>query len=318
MKNISANGYTANEQLTARLRILRKIIAFVFAINLIIVRLLGGFATEANINFQSFAAENGVAQTYYMENVYQTELPSVLSDTEFRETVESDQSAVYDKMIGDVYNDVFGYAADFNLFTEGDCKITQADCGGRMAVGGDLNVTANGGWYDINTQNRDSRTDPDAAASLIVGGTANVLMNEGNVWANNLGNFNHNMRGQVVVGGIGSEDSKFSFEKAFEQLRASSEHLASLPANGTYSGYGYVELNGYEKINVFTFTAEEWNNMVGTSNNFELKINVPEGSKILINIVGGDENTTLNLCLHTILNAHRSSPHRTSVICSST
>lgn len=297
----SYDNYTQKPQLNAKLKVLRKIIAFVFAINMLITRFFGGPAGTQLRQAEVFT-DSSASQTYVTDSVYSTDLPSILSAEDFDTSVTASQSSVYNNLVGDVYNDVFGYAAGFTLFTEGDATITQADCGGRIATGGDLNVTANGGWYEVNREDS-NRNDKNGYASVIVGGTANIKMNSGNLWANNLGDVNQDANGTTVVGGVNSDECKFNFADTFAYLRASSAHLASLQSTGVYDGgYGNLNLTGYESgVNVFTFDIYQWNQMTGNGP-INLNINVPDGATVLINITGGqgDQNTRLNLTLQSL------------------
>ena len=300
----SYDNYTQKPQLNAKLKVLRKIIAFVFAINMLITRFFGGPAGTQLRQAEVFT-DSSASQTYVTDSVYSTDLPSILSAEDFDTSVTASQSSVYNNLVGDVYNDVFGYAAGFTLFTEGDCNVMGADSGGRIAVGGDFTGP---GWYDINHQDP-NRNDPNGCASLIVGGTLNnFCTNNGNVWANNIGENYSNSNYKTVIGGVNSDDCKFNFADTFAYLRSSSAHLAGLQANGVYNGaYGNITLDGYDKgVNIFTIDMYTWNSMAGNGG-YALNINVPEGSTILINITGGegDSSTSLNLAMHSlIVNGH--------------
>ena len=223
----NTNISVANTEIGTKKKILRKIIAFIFALNMLIARFFGGFADVQPVAGNDFAPDGITGYSYSsVDSIYSTQLPMALAGD-----ISTTKAETYNKLVGDVYNNVFGYAAGFNVFVEGDTTITSADCGGRIAVGGNLNITANGGWYEINN------CDPNAAtadyAAVIVGGTLNVKMNNGKVWANELGDFSHsNYNGNVYVGGVNSDECKFNFSDTFTYLRESSAHLASLPANG--------------------------------------------------------------------------------------
>lgn len=300
----SYDNYTQKPQLNAKLKVLRKIIAFVFAINMLITRFFGGPAGTQLRQAEVFT-DSSASQTYVTDSVYSTDLPSILSAEDFDTSVTASQSSVYNNLVGDVYNDVFGYAAGFTLFTEGDCNVMGADSGGRIAVGG---AFTGPGWYDINHQDP-NRNDPNGCASLIVGGTLNnFCTNNGNVWANNIGENYSNSNYKTVIGGVNSDECKFNFADTFAYLRSSSAHLAGLQANGVYNGaYGNITLDGYDKgVNIFTIDMYTWNSMAGNGG-YALNINVPEGSTILINITGGegDSSTSLNLAMHSlIVNGH--------------
>ena len=51
----AATNYTDKPQLSARLKVLRKIIAFVFAINMLITRLFGGAGVSVNTPVQQYS-----------------------------------------------------------------------------------------------------------------------------------------------------------------------------------------------------------------------------------------------------------------------
>ena len=194
----SYDNYTQKPQRNAKLKVLRKIIAFVFAINMLITRFFGGPAGTQLRQAEVFT-DSSASQTYVTDSVYSTDLPSILSAEDFDTSVTASQSSVSNNLVGDVYNDVFGYAAGFTLFTEGDCNVMGADSGGRIAVGGDFTGP---GWYDINHQDP-NRNDPNGCASLIVGGTLNnFCTNNGNVWANNIGENYSNSNYKTVIGGV--------------------------------------------------------------------------------------------------------------------
>ena len=112
----SYDNYTQKPQLNAKLKVLRKIIAFVFAINMLITRFFGGPAGTQLRQVEVFT-DSSASQTYVTDSVYSTDLPSILSAEDFDTSVTASQSSVYNNLVGDVYNDVFGYAAGFTLFT---------------------------------------------------------------------------------------------------------------------------------------------------------------------------------------------------------
>lgn len=74
----SYDNYTQKPQLNAKLKVLRKIIAFVFAINMLITRFFGGPAGTQLRQAEVFT-DSSASQTYVTDSVYSTDLPSILS-----------------------------------------------------------------------------------------------------------------------------------------------------------------------------------------------------------------------------------------------
>ena len=78
----SYDNYTQKPQLNAKLKVLRKIIAFVFAINMLITRFFGGPAGTQLRQAEVFT-DSSASQTYVTDSVYSTDLPSILSAEDF-------------------------------------------------------------------------------------------------------------------------------------------------------------------------------------------------------------------------------------------
>mgnify|MGYP000002244221 CR=1 FL=1 len=82
----SYDNYTQKPQLNAKLKVLRKIIAFVFAINMLITRFFGGPAGTQLRQAEVFT-DSSASQTYVTDSVYSTDLPSILSAEDFDTSV---------------------------------------------------------------------------------------------------------------------------------------------------------------------------------------------------------------------------------------
>lgn len=95
------NYYTPDFEKKLKKKVLRKIIVFVFALNMFIARFAGDFSQARNENVE----QSSVSYSRSADTVYNTELPTVLSDD-----IQISESEKYDRLFGDAYNDVLGYA----------------------------------------------------------------------------------------------------------------------------------------------------------------------------------------------------------------
>lgn len=166
---------------------------------------------------------------------------------------------------------ILGGASGYNVFVEGNYtqtgnnNIDVGDGGGVVAVGGNVDV---GEGVDHK------------ASSFEVGGSV-------------VGTLNGD---RVAVG----EDCTVDFQNTFNELRQTSSAISQVGgttvSNGSDSSYikseyGTITLKGSDAdVNVFNMTVEEYNAMK-TSENMALRYDVPDGSTVILNIVGeGDVN----------------------------
>jgi choice-of-anchor A domain-containing protein len=174
----------------------------------------------------------------------------------------------------------------WNAIVKGDWTTSGADSEGRLAIGG--NFTVNGA-YAIgfgNTQNQLPQSNG-SRDDLIVGGN---FANNSTNWQIQNGNavYGGSFSGTAPsFGGTGnqliSDPNRFDFDEAFNQFEDISQSLAFLPQNGTVNdnGSGGLTLNGSDPdLNVFEITSS----MQRSNGGFELTINVPSTSSVVINV----------------------------------
>ena len=196
-------------------------------------------------------------------------------------------------------------AGGFNALIFGDLGASGGDTEGRLAVGGDLTVQGSysvGGCSSPDCERRfDGSSQPQSYGTrddLVVGG---ALLNSGGAtvsWNQPAGN--------VVVGGaiapsvsitsaeptntvsqnVGDVSGHFDFAAAQSGLIAASGALAGQAATGAIvqDDASYLALKGTDPdLNVFDVTAPQWNS---TSYGKLRIIDVPAGSRVLINVAG--------------------------------
>ena len=78
----NVSNYTEKQQLNAKLKILRKIVAIVYILNMLISRLFGGIDTVQQFYEHNYAESNTISHTYITNDVYQTDLPTILAESE--------------------------------------------------------------------------------------------------------------------------------------------------------------------------------------------------------------------------------------------
>jgi len=174
----------------------------------------------------------------------------------------------------------------WNAIVKGDWTTSGADSEGRLAIGGNFTVN---GPYAIGFGNPQNQL-PQSNGSrddLIVGGN---FANNSTNWQVQNGNavYGGSFSGTAPsFGGTGnqliSDPNRFDFNDAFNQFEDISQSLAFLPQNGTVNdnGSGGLTLNGSDPdLNVFEITSS----MQRSNGGFELTINVPSTSSVVINV----------------------------------
>jgi choice-of-anchor A domain-containing protein len=170
----------------------------------------------------------------------------------------------------------FGPATGFNTFMSGDATLRWSDTEGRMAVGGNANLTD----YSVGLKIPASENKRD---SFVVGRNLTFLRGE-------------SLNGPIAHGGTASltqvnattrKATPIDFAATQTYLRSLSTHWAGLQANGkTTAQYwggptAYIELKGTDsKLNVFRLSGAD------LSKANTLNINAPSGSTVLINVDG--------------------------------
>lgn len=169
-----------------------------------------------------------------------------------------------------------GIASNYSAFYFENVNAYWSDIEGRAAIGGNAKFES----YSVGTKMPNSNGTRD---DLIVGG--NLNFSKGQVFY-----------GNTVVGGTASTEmfgspygtvkqgqgTPIDFTAAKTELTNLSQSWATLKTNGTISSrYGNIQLTGTNpKQNVFNLRADQlWNA-------YEIKINAPAGSTVLVNVSG--------------------------------
>jgi len=177
--------------------------------------------------------------------------------------------------LGTSVKSILGVASNYNVFLSGSYRQTvhnnvdAGDGNGVLAVGGD---------YDVGAENSQK------CASAAIGGSVTGTVD-----------------GTLYQGA----DTNIDFESAFSELKTTSSALASVATSEgatVENRYGTLTFTGTNTdVNVFNLTAEEWAALkgadAGTRANTEqgLYFNVPDGSTVIVNIVGaGPVDLTFN------------------------
>jgi choice-of-anchor A domain-containing protein len=167
--------------------------------------------------------------------------------------------------------DVLGVAQGYNLFILGDATQTSTDSEGTVAIGGNATFQS----YSVATS-VPSHT-PNA---LVVGG--NLSFTNGTVNGDLHVGGTTSLSG-VTVTGVSDHATPVDFNAAATYLKAESNALAGMTANGTVADHYGVTLTGTSTgTNVFNLTSAQF----ADANGFGLNIVIPTGSTALINVAG--------------------------------
>ena len=166
-----------------------------------------------------------------------------------------------------------GAANDYNAFIFGNFTSSGSDTEGRLAVGGNADLSG----YSVGTS-----LDTTGGNTLVVGN--NLTFTNGQV---NKGNAVYGS--SATTSGFGIPDGSLiqgnpvDFASAQSQLTQLSGSLAGMGANGSFNDhYGTLQFVGTDPaLNTFTVTAPSVNSANG------IQINAPANSTVIINI-GGD------------------------------
>jgi choice-of-anchor A domain-containing protein len=171
-----------------------------------------------------------------------------------------------------------GAASSYNVFTFGNFTESNVDSEGRVAVGGNANLT-NFGVGSAFSSNPSS-----AGNSLVV--AHNLTYNGGEV------HYGNTVYGGTLSGSVNhpngtvSQGTVVDFAAAKTSLTNSSTYWSTLSANGsTINYYGGIQLIGTNSaLNVFNLSSS----LLGSA--WGLTIDVPAGSTVLVNIDGTSAN----------------------------
>ncbi len=175
----------------------------------------------------------------------------------------------------------FGPANPYNLFVLKNLTQPSSDTEGKVAVGGNANLSG----YSVGDKLPNSNGTEDM---LVVGG--NLVYTSGRVYNGNVayGGLTNLPVNSVSIeeGTLRHDNTVIDFAAATTYLEALSTRLAGYSANGTTTfQWGTLSLSGGNPyLNVFTVNGSDLN----TAHTVE--INVPNGSTVLVNILG----TTIN------------------------
>ncbi|MBK1833834.1 choice-of-anchor A family protein [Roseibacillus ishigakijimensis] len=167
-------------------------------------------------------------------------------------------------------------AAPYNVFTFGDLTLTNVDSEGRVAVGGQANLTNFG--IGSTFQGRAAS----AGDSLIVAGNLNYRGGEvhyGNAYYG--GNL---ISAPAIPNGTLNQGNPLDFASAQSHLTRSSTYWSGLTANGaTNDNYGGINLIGTDPdLNIFEVSGQMLSSAWGVT------IDAPAGSTVLVNVNGAD------------------------------
>ncbi|RYG46933.1 choice-of-anchor A family protein [bacterium] len=180
----------------------------------------------------------------------------------------------------------FGAASSYNVFVTGNFSSSGSDTEGRLAAGGNVNVSS----YDVGLLvSGGSNTGIVSGGSVSFSGgqvTGNVVSKNGS----NLTNFAFRNSGSAVTG-ASAVNSVMNFGQTASYLQNASTQWGDLANNGLVeSKYGGVYFTGYSNtLNVFNITAAQLES--GSYYTF----NIPSGSTTLFNVTG----TTVNFAKNT-------------------
>ncbi|WAC19484.1 choice-of-anchor A family protein [Luteolibacter sp. SL250] len=166
-----------------------------------------------------------------------------------------------------------GAASDYNVFIFGNFTSSGSDTEGRLAVGGNADLTN----YSVG-----SSLPTSGGNTLVVGNNLTFTsgqVNKGDaVYGNTASTSNFGIPDGSLVKG-----SPIDFSAAQSQLTQLSGSLAGMAANGSFNDYyGTLQFVGSDpSLNTFTVTAPSVNSANG------IQINAPANSTVVINI-GGD------------------------------
>ena len=177
--------------------------------------------------------------------------------------------------LGTSVSSILGVASNYNVFLSGNYRQTIHN---NVDAGDGNGVLAVGGNYDVGVSNSQK------CASATVAGT---------------------VTGTIDGAAYTGADCDVDFASAFAELKSTSASLANVASSeGTTveNRYGTVTFTGTNAdVNVFNLTVEEWSALkdgnAGTaaSANQGLYFNVPDGSTVIVNIVGaGPIDLTFN------------------------
>lgn len=179
---------------------------------------------------------------------------------------------VFSSVATQVHAQSLGVAAGYNLFVFEGATLSNTDAEGRIAIGGNAQLTNFGVGNKLNSGS--------AGNSLVVGGNLNYQNGEvtyGNVVYGGTSN-----NGYTVRDGTNSKGSPIDFSAARAELEGLSDRIADLsPTGTTTNSYGSLQFVGTDaNLNTFLVQATDFNPA------HTIQIDAPLGSTVLINIGG--------------------------------
>jgi len=198
--------------------------------------------------------------------------------------------AVVDPVLGEYTAGVnFDYAGAFNLVVFGDHTQSNVDVEGRLAVGGDATLSNFAVGSSAALPMSSTRGD------LFVGGAVDI-QNGSNYKGNTYRLTGSSVVSYTMTNSNGVPDQPivnddFDFDSLELYLQASSMCWSELTPNGTVEmlPWGELQLNGTDPaLNVFNIDGTNLGSGYMLSSINSLRINVPFGSTILVNIAGAN------------------------------
>lgn len=184
-----------------------------------------------------------------------------------------------------IFSSISSISSEFNAFILGNVYLRSTNTDGRIAAAGDVEFTSYSLYGNGGTLSN----------SLVVGG--NFIFNGGNGATVN-GNVAYGGNSTVTVNnsvtGSLTKATPINFEETEKYLLAQSTDFTSLTANGTVgTDLSFVGTDALQ--NVFNVTASTLNNV---------KINAPQSSTVVINVLGQIINISGGFDLTNIQNDH--------------
>jgi choice-of-anchor A domain-containing protein/LPXTG-motif cell wall-anchored protein len=200
-----------------------------------------------------------------------------------------------------------GTASDFNVFLFDDMTSSNSDCEGKMAIGGNLNLSS----YGIGSKIDISESKNPAPATLIVGGSitvSNGQVNGNTIVKSGISTKNYNFNNVHSMLSTNNEKSSQpititnnDIDNYFKSAKTSLSDLSARMSRLVNTGSVKVDNNklifsGNDKINIFSF---DLNNISGKklSDILTFSFDIPSGSTIIINVKGNNSGfINANIC----------------------
>lgn len=203
-------------------------------------------------------------------------------------------------------SDALGVAGNFNLFVLEDLMMSNTDTEGRMAVGGDIDISKFGIGDKVSSSS--SRFDLIAGSNVKISETENK---SGNTLIDNTSDYNVSAYGHLNnVDNPFRMNTKGFFEIVKNELYALSNKFNNYDKNGTSTiEYNALKLIGnHVEYNVFEVDANDLKNAI------EVKIEVPFNSTVIVNVIGDDVSFPMGHVFYNGLSGEHSLPYASTIL----